>query len=189
MLKINKDQHRSPIGGHQYPENGLLVRGDTFKEVVQKLTEYRLNNHIKVGNPEQDVLLHYAKQWPYMVKHDPDAAPKKENQTYEQYRKWVEATWVNPPVKTLSAKEASDRWAVCDTCPFNKAKDWRETKESAELARRTFLLRRGMDAPQGLGVCSLHFHADLSVLSFIEQPAHFVDITKDAAKPEKCWVK
>lgn len=189
MLQLNKDQQRRPIGGHQYPENGLLVRGESFNEVKQKLTEYRINNHIPVGDPEQDILLHYAKNWPWMVKSDPNATPKQVSGQYTLYRQWIDETWRDPPAKMISVKEATDRWETCRGCPFNRSKTWFKTPESAELARRAFLLRKGADVPEDIGICSLHFFADLSVLSFVENAAHFVDVKKDSTKPEKCWVK
>lgn len=189
MLIIKPDAMRIPIGGHQFPENGMVIRGESFDEVVQKLTDYRLNNHIHLGNPSRDVLVYYANNWPFMVTDDGKPEPDlSEAKPYEEYRRFIDETWKRPPAKLLATKEASFRWEVCEKCPFNKSKDWPQTKETAELARRSFLMKRGVETPKNLGVCSLHFHADLSILTFVETPAHFVDVKTDAAKPEKCWV-
>src|SRR5688572_8545784 len=188
MLKLNDIQQRLPYGGHQYPENGHIIRGDTFKELVNNVSAYRVNNHIPIGNPEQDVLFHYAKHWPWMVKEDREAVEVKEDSAYAEYREWVEFTWRHPITRIITPKQASDRWKVCETCPYNQKRDWKETKESTELARRAFLLRRGVGVPKNLGICSLHKNADIPVLSFSEIPVSNAERRKDAELPAGCWV-
>lgn len=188
MLKLNKDQLRQPVGGHHFIERGLMIRGDTPKQVIKKITEYRINNNFPVGNPEQDLLLYYAERWPYMVRHDFDAQEEaKVDDDYEGWRSWIYKIWNNPPASTVSSKEASDRWDVCKTCIHNKRKSWVPTNEASEITRRAFILRRGLDIPTVLGYCSLH-KADLGVFCFVEKAKEISGLKKDTAKPSHCWV-
>jgi hypothetical protein len=188
MLKLNPDQLRQPYGGHQFYEHGLLIMGDNFDEVVEKLTDFRVNNNRPVGQPDQDILTYYLAHWPWMVIADgKPTVSQPTNKDYELWKKWIYKVWMNPPIKTVSSKEASDRWEICKKCPFNKKMDWEETIESTELARRAFLLRKGLTIPKGLGFCSLH-HFDIGVVSFVEAPREMSGKSKDSADHPGCWV-
>ncbi len=187
MLKINKDQMRLPIGGHHFPSHGNTFKGDTLVELVEKITEFRINNGINIGNPEQEVLTFYYKNWPYMVKEvDNTKNPDEESLRYIYWRSWIQKTWKNPPNKFASLKEASDRWTICETCPFNVKKDWDKTDESEELTRRSFLLSRGYVSPKSIGFCSLH-NADIAAFSFIDAAKEF-SAKKDGGSHAACWV-
>ena len=117
MLKLNEKQQRTPIGGHQFHEYGNTFRGESFDEVVKKLKDFRLTNNLRLGDPEQEVLLHYATHWPWMVRRIPDVEQEEESSDYKDWRAWVQRTWKKPPVKMITTKEASDRWNSCLTCP------------------------------------------------------------------------
>lgn len=187
MLEFKKNQKRLPFGGHHHPAYGIVFRGETLAEVVKKIEDYRINNHLAIGNPEQEVLERYQKLWPWLVKTSEDKEPTPEkSQAYKDWRFWVDRLWANPPIKVLTIKEARLRWDVCLKCPFNQKPDWKDDRETAEIKRRLYLLRRGVDVPEDLGICALH-KADLSVLSFLENPEN-VSLKKDGEKPKDCWV-
>lgn len=188
MLKLKKDSKRSPFGGHHYPEYGRTFQSPTFKELVKNVEDFRLNNNIPAGDPEQDILAFYAEHWPWLIEvnFDEPAPGWKKVEHYEDWRESIYKMWKRPPLKTISVKEASDRWAVCAVCPYNKPLDWEETNESAELSRRTFLLRRGIDVPENLGYCSLH-KVDLSVFCLIADASDYSSKTEEDY--EACWLK
>jgi hypothetical protein len=182
MLRLRKDSKRAPFGGHHFTDHGVTFRGENLQEVVKKLSEFRLGNAIPIGSPEQEVLRFYGENWPYLVERTDGSEPER-NGLYDQYREAVHEMWRRPPKKFLTTKEASLRWEVCKTCPFNTKHDWKETNESAEIARRAFVLRRGMDVPDSLGFCALH-KADIPALSFLAEPKVYAS---DAKHPG-CWV-
>jgi hypothetical protein len=188
MFKLNPDQQRGPIGGHRYIERGHTITGATAAEVIRRLRDYRVNNHIPVGDPEQDVLTYYAMNWPWTIKVDRSSEPAGENAAFVQYRQWVERTWAKPPNKFVPSKEAAARLDACAKCPFRCKKQWDKTREATELDRRAFLLARGIDFPNKGGVCRLNFFADLVALALIETPRDFVEARKEKTKPEWCWV-
>ncbi len=163
-----------------------MFRGESFDEVKDKLTKFRLNNGLHAGNPEQEILLHYAKNWPYMVKEDREATTDHLDEKFVQWRDWVGKTWRNPVKKVVTNKEAANRWEVCQKCPMNTKRDWAETDESVELARRVFIMKAGRDTPSDLGFCSCH-KADLSVLPFMDKPKEYSS-RKEGELPPACWV-
>lgn len=187
ILKLNPYQKRQPIGGHHIIEHGVTFRGETAKEVAEKLRAFRISNAIPVGDPEQDVFTFYLMHWPFMVQEDETATAPKTSKDYENWRDWVTRTWAYPPRKMLTQKEAKDRWAICQKCPCNFAKKWEETPESAETTRRAYILRRGVDVPKDLGFCVLH-KADLSVFTFIDNPKDFSTAKDTIALAKDCWV-
>jgi hypothetical protein len=188
MLKLNKNQKRQPIGGHQFTQNGVTFQGETYAEVLDKVKRFRVVNCMPIGQPDQEILAHYAKHWPFMVQEDREYVEIPKDEDYTLWRKWIVEAWRNPPAKMLSLKEQSDRALICEKCQFNKKMDWIETNESAELSRRAFILRRGVSVASFLGFCSLH-KADLSVFTFIDNHANQSETTKDAGKQVGCWLK
>jgi len=185
MLKINEKQQRTIPGGHQFHEYGNTFRGDTFEEVVEKLKLFRLNNNLNMGDPEQDVLMHYVTHWPWMVRRAEGEEQAEEASDYREWRAWVQRTWKKPPVKMITMKEASDRWNSCLTCPHNVPKDWEEGEESKELSRRVFVLSRGLTIPSGIGYCNFH-KCDLGVFTFIEKANNYSGTSNQP--PANCWV-
>lgn len=165
-----------------------MITGESFEEVRDKLADFRVNNNVPIGDPGQDILSHYANNWPWMVMHDDQPSVNKEqSREYINWRRWIYRIWNNPPLKTVSTKEASMRWDVCKKCPRNKKMEWEETKESSELARRAFLMRRGIDIPKETGFCDCH-NWDISVVSFVETPRELSGKLKDSADQPGCWV-
>lgn len=187
-FKLNPDQQRQPIGGPHYKIiNGPLFRGETLKELVKKVSDYRIANLIQLGDPEQDILLDWFVKWPYMVMLEGEETKSEQRNGFVVWSSWIRKLWRNPHTKTLTTKEASERWQKCLTCPFNKEFDWSDTKESAAMVQKAFMLRRGIDIPKTLGYCGLHLW-DIGVSSFIENPAKFSEKKQDQPQPSECWV-
>lgn len=188
MITLNTDQQRLPIGGHHFHEAGMVVRAEKFDDLVRKVRDLRITNGHPVGDPKTEIIRYYAEAFPYMVHYGKEGfSVPKFAENYVRYRLWVQTTWAIPPKKLVTTKEASYRWDVCKTCPFNLPKNWERTRESEEVDRRAYLLRSAIDIPEGLGFCSLH-RADIGVLSFIEKPLEFSAKSKDKEDYEKCWV-
>ncbi len=187
MLKIRHQQKRLPLGGHHFNEGLVTLKGDTHIEVANKLRDFRVNNNKPMGDPEQDVLNYYAETSPWMVREDEEKEEVPLDPSYLEWRDWVYRVWDKPPKKYTTKRDATARWLVCKTCPFNKKMDWVESNESSELVRRAFLLRKGLEVPDYLGFCTCH-KADLGAFSFLEAPKDHSGIAKDAKNYPSCWV-
>lgn len=187
MIVLNKDQQRLPIGGHHFQEAGMTVTGENVKEVSDKVRDLRITNGRPVGDPEREIILYYAHNWPYMVIEDEFAEPKPEpSEDYVRYRHWVYATWKNPPKKLVTHKEATERQAICDNCPSRKVVDWGDSEEAKELARRTFILRCGTKTSEITNFCSCH-RWDIGTSVHFHGPEQFSAKSKESTCPKSCW--
>ncbi len=185
-LKLRKDQQLRPLGGHHFIEGRLRIEGETLDEVIRKLTDYRVNNSVPVGNPEQEILVYYLGKYPYMVDIDYEAVDSFTQGYYEQkWLEWIRRHWKRPASKQITPKEAESRWNVCLNCPHN-IKLSVSTQEDKESERKSFLLRRGQTTPEKLGFCSLHLW-DTRASVFLEAPAEVSGKLKDAANYPGCW--
>lgn len=187
MLKYNKDSKRLPPGGHQFKEYGMVFKGDSLEAVCRDLANFRLNNNIPAGNPEQEILAHYVKNWPWLVKDDRVSKDAEDMGNYSKWREWIYMVWKTPPKKVIAPKLAAERWAVCKDCPYNVPFAWKDSKESEELTRRAYMLRRAIDVPKGLGFCSLH-KADIGLLSVLEDAKTYSNNKSEKNYPD-CWIK
>lgn len=181
-------QQLRPHGGHHYFAHGIKFEGETHTEVVDKVSDYRLNNTIPIGNVEQEVLAYYADKFPWMVDAMEESDPAPKNDYYAKWRAWIQRQWKNPLNRSITPKEAALRWAICERCPHNIKLAVDSSPEGSEMLRRAFLLRRGANISKKLGFCSLH-QFDIGVASFLEAPASVSGKLKDTANYEGCWVE
>lgn len=185
---LNQHQKRLPIGGHHFHEPGILLKGDTFNDVVDLLTNFRLINGKPIGNPRQEVIDYYAKKFPYMVKYDLDSEDvETDSLEYIAWRDWISAMWGKPANKFISRKEASMRWEICKKCPHNVGRPWNSSKEFTEFSRKAMMLRRGEPISEKFVFCDLH-KADIGVSSFLESPEKFSRKRKEQEDHPGCWM-
>lgn len=186
-IKLRVHQHMRPIGGHHYVAHQIRFEGDTLDEVAQKVSDYRLNNSIAIGDPKDEILRYYLASYPFMV--DIDEAPDRVNTLDEIKRAWVEwvrSRWSHPQGKTVTPKEAAIRWQVCLGCPHNRPFE-AATPEEMEMDRKAFLMRKGHGVPAKLGFCSLHKWVT-PIAVFSEAPAAASGKLKETANYPGCWV-
>lgn len=185
--RLNPHQKRLPIGGHHFYQGDIMLKGETFDDVLDLLENFRLVNGIPLGNPRQEILDYYAEKFPWMVQPDFSAKPGESlNEDYVAWRSWIASLWGQPAGKFLSKKEASMRLVTCDGCPHNVGTTWKESKESIEFQRKALMLRHGHSAPMGMCYCNLH-RADISVSSFLDKPHELSRKPKDKPDHEGCW--
>ncbi len=187
MLKLNTDQKRIPLGGHQFYEFGVTFKGETFEEVAKKVEAFRVNNGIPLGDPRQDILTRYLETCPWMVKADDKSLQIALEQDYVAWREWMLKVWKSPFHKMRDIKDAQIRQEICAGCKFNRLKDWGTSDESKELEKRSLILRRGHPVMAGLGFCTCH-KWDNSVSPFIDQVKEYSNKDADQQSPANCWV-
>lgn len=186
-LKLNPHQKRLPFGGHHFREDGIMLKGEAFKDVEELLRDFRLMNGRPVGNPSQDIIIYYAQKFPWMVMTDHDATPDEpEEYDYVCWRDWITSVWGKVQNKFITRKEASFRWEKCNGCPNNVGKTWKSSAEATEFERKSLLLRRGEKTPENYCYCALH-RADVSVASFLESPRDLSRKLPNSAEQEGCW--
>lgn len=184
-LLLNKDQKRLPIGGHHFIQHGITFKAETFDKVVAEIVDFRRNNNRPIGNPDQEVLTFYLQNWPYMVVVDESQDVRKEDDAYIAWRDAVYELWAHPPKKFVAEKEAEDRWKICETCPHLKKTGIANLKEYAEVVKREFILKRGIETPPFLQYCALH-RTSLPVLVLADQPVS-LSRKKEGESHNGCW--
>lgn len=184
-LKVN--QKRLPLGGHHFPEKGATIKGESFYEVVDLLTNFRLFNARPVGDPVQEVTDYYAKKFPWMVELDTDPSDKEKlDPDYEAWRQWISDNWGKDSGRFLSRKESSMRLEICRTCPHNVGAPWKITNESIEFDRKSLMLKRGNLVDEKYTFCDLH-RVDVGVASFLENPIPVSRKQEDEQDYSDCW--
>lgn len=184
---LNKHQQRRPFGGHHFPEQGMVVRAETWDELQTKVRKLRIINGHPEGNVESEILRYYAEHFPYMVTTGEEKGKPVKPSNYFKYRDWIRYLWFDPPKKLITLKEAGLRWDKCETCPRNVKKDWQEDDETAEFARRSFMLRCGLDVPDFLGFCDCH-RWDLGLAVLLHDAEKVSNKAKQDNIPTECWV-
>lgn len=186
--QLNPSQKREPFGGHHFRENGVTLKGDTVQEVVELLTDFRIVNGKPVGNPLQEIIDYYAKDFPWMVEMDISGKEDKpDNPDYVAWRSFISSVWGKNHGKFLTKKEASFRWAICKGCPHNVGTPWPESREATEFSRKSLLLRRGENIPEKYCYCDLHRN-DIGVVSFQESASEFSRKETNKSNHSGCWV-
>jgi len=185
--RIKVSQKRLPIGGHHFPEKGVSIKGESFNDVVDMLTSFRLFNSRAVGNPRQEVVDYYAAKFPWMVELDTAPSPDDElDADYVAWRDWITSVWAKSSGRFVSKREAQTRLEVCKTCPHHVGSPWDQTEEAIEFQRKALMLKRGNMVDEKYGFCLLH-KCDVGVSSFIENPISVSRKEKDEQDYPACW--
>lgn len=185
--RLNPNQKRLPFGGHHFRERGVTLKGETFDDVVELLTDFRLMNGWPVGNPSQEIINYYAEKFPWMVEYDLSGKEDEpENEHYVAWREWISSVWGKVQGKFITRKEASFRWDVCKNCPFNVGAPWPVSREATEFQRKSLLLKKGEKTPDNYCFCALH-RADIGVASFLESPRELSRKDKNKSDHPGCW--
>ncbi len=186
-LRLKENQKRLPFGGHHFRENGVTLKGDTFEDVEELLSNFRLINGKPIGNPKDEIIAYYAEKFPWMVEYDTnEQVVEPLSEEYIAWRDWISSIWGKTQGHFITRKEASFRWEICKKCPHNVGSPWDDSKESIEFSRKALLLKRGENTPENLRYCDLH-KVDIGVASFQESAR---DLSrKDDNKPDHpgCW--
>jgi hypothetical protein len=190
-------------GDHHFPDPcGFTFRADDFPALLSKITQYRLQNGLPVGDPEQEVLTFYAKSFPWSVieedgrkvlsqKHttlfdNPDTNPAKVSQSLqERLYAWVNQVWRNPPAKLLAPQEAASRVSACKNCPQHLpplSDTPLNDPRAKETDRRVFVLAKCRPASDALGSCA-HFGWDCRLACLLPNPSGGGE-----KEPAGCWV-
>lgn len=117
-----------PPGGFHFIEkhNGVEIRIDSHsvEDTAKALLQFRLNNGIPPGNPQQDVFNFICGQWPHFC-HDNTAdymqtpVPVREEHMSRRAVNWMVRLWNLGANNEIPASEADRRASICANCPLN----------------------------------------------------------------------
>lgn len=187
-LRINVNLF--PKSGYYYEEaDGTKLRGANWRAVIKKVKEYREENKLPVGNPNEDVVVQACRR-------DPQICAEAGRVFVQQPAVSLKATvlkWLNS-FKTLVQKgdklefvqpsEAAERANICERCPFNKplgVSSCSSCKQALIEFRKFLLGNKKQDSR--LGGCQI-LGCDLQTATHLEELR--VD---NQHLPAHCWRK
>jgi hypothetical protein len=145
-------------------------------ELIKQLKEHRLSNGLPAGEPEHDIAMIYAKDFPWLIEEIADGI---EDDNYPEA--WIHATWRSYPMGMAETRLRDERFAQCEKCPHF---DTLDTDTLAnEAARRLLLMNPGKSRPEH-GWCQLRGWIP-SVACQVLDPWKLADWTK---KDPDCWL-
>lgn len=171
---------RQPPAGHHFTDpTGHIVRAKSLSALIVAVKEYRDNNALPAGNPEAEIEVFYAREYPWLVAKaekgevSPATPPIPKE---ERLRPWINRIWRDPPKHWQETEKAKARLEICKSCPYYT--DFGAL--DPVYARRLLILAAG--------------HSDFKALhcSINDWPcglAVWMDTPADAksAKVEGCW--
>lgn len=182
-----------PEGGYLFVEgDGSTFRGDSWRDCIRKVEQYRQRNNRPVGDVEAEVFTQYCQRMPSHCKSFPKAGQTTNAHhsmsLNQKVLQWVSnlLSWkrTGPPIPRVQDAEAARRAAICATCP--KMQPLTESCEqciTALKSGRKAVLDGHASQHQGLLACAA-LGEDCSTAVHIEQPKADSNLV-----PENCWRK
>jgi DNA-directed RNA polymerase subunit RPC12/RpoP len=187
MLRLKSNSMKLPIGGHHFVERSITFKAESFEDLAEKVRDFRLNNSIPIGDVENDILLYYANNWPWLVEEDPEQVSVKKNDLYDKWRDWAFGAKKRPIRKFVTDKEMALRYETCKECPYRVTIKPKHRDEYDAIMRKIFAYARGSMVCESNQFCRLH-SVGIPVLLAADSPKEVLPM-KDGQSHPKCWIK
>lgn len=187
------------IDRFHYPVAGKVVlHADTKDELIRRIFEYRLRNHLPPGDPDSDVSDYYCAKWPKFCAPEPsdrDATqPRVRGESMlNSVSRWVSTMVHRMPrggYSLVSSTEAESRAVICANCPKNIT--WKNgcsgcSATTLQLIQQLKALRK-TTRDGNLSACAV---TSAENSSSIWLPADVNPLTDDQRHqlPVQCWRK
>lgn len=186
-IQLKRNSMRQPFGGHHFEDRSVMFKADSFDELVEKIRDFRIANGIQVGNPSEEVLIYYAKNWPWLVEEDKCPPKQRINERYDTWRNFIFGMKKTPIRKYANEREMRTRYETCEKCKYRKRVNPKEKDEFDALKAKIFVLCRGSMICGMDQFCDLH-QAPIPVLLAAETTKDLIP-PKDGNGSEDCWIK
>lgn len=184
-----------PNGWH-YMQDGDTIRGDTYRDLLAKVINYRAERRIAIGNAQVDVDDFICKAYPHQCHTYTNAeviasvqattAKMGQKRMTDYINEWANSL-SEKPLEYVYSGDSEQRAVVCVNCPYQK--NWEH--ECAPCAKNTqtilSILRGGRDVP--------HYHTKLKGCASMKMCTRTAvwlkkEFLPDPANaPEGCWLK
>lgn len=185
---MRPNQNLYPDGGYVFLEgDGTRFRGESWRDLIAKVTKYREVNNREVGNVEDDIFGQYCARMPSHCKQISTAPPPTHhsitlNQRVLQASARLMESRRKAVIPRVTDTEAIRRAEICKRCPFYKplVRSCEACIRTLESTRKV-ILDGNPSQHQDLLACGA-LGEDLVLTVHIEQPgAVGVDL------PTECW--
>lgn len=186
-IQLKRNSMRQPFGGHHFAEKSITFKAESFDDLVGKVRDFRIANGIKVGSPEEDILIYYAKNWPWLVEEDKCPPKRQTNERYDKWSEFILRIKKSPIRKYANDKDMRIRYETCEKCKFRKKIQARDKDEFNALKQKVFVSCRGLMICDMDQFCDLH-QAPIPVLLAADSPREVLP-KKDGNTAPECWIK
>jgi hypothetical protein len=186
MTRINVNVY--PKEGYFFVEaDGVHVRGDSWKDVIARVTDYRRRNRMPAGDPDAEIMAQACARNPSICS-EKRAAPIKRKTLKGRILEWLSAikrVSAKEPLEFVDADTAKRRANVCVGCPqhvdFFGAPSCASCKATVKAMREELLKGRKPD-PRLNGCAAIGIDCAVA--------AHLDEARIEAPEaPRTCWRK
>lgn len=190
LVSFRPNPNLYPEGGYIFVESdGTRFRGESWKDLIAKVAEYRARNGREKGDPEAEIFTQYCVRMPsHCGMHTTHQTIVPHSMTFNQkVLQWFSnlLEWKRRnPIARVTDGEAARRAAICARCPMQ-----RSLVESCESCIKTIrhgrltVLDGHASQHQNLQPCAA-LGEDCMVSVHIEQPQ-----VPAEQVPAECWRK
>jgi hypothetical protein len=191
VIQINQEIKPTHPDGWHFPEADTVLKANSYKELIVKVTEYRISQRKTWDTVQQEVNTYLVGVSP--TTRGPDIGPfqKKELDLSDKVYNWLSRTYdkMNPAVAYASAPEALRRASTCIQCPYNTPMTSGCGACVSQMQRmaRGISKGRSVNGEKPLKVCSL-LNYDLKVAIHLEDDT-LGPREEIPHAPNYCWRK
>jgi|SRR5688572_4986185 len=185
---MNFNPNLYPEGGRVFTDrDGTIHRGDSWRELYEKIRRYREINKFEPGDPEAEVSAQLCAKMPHLCRPNaPHVQPTHHSQSHNQrVLQWFSVQLSRKRVNAIPRVEddvAADRAAICARCPMQRALNAAcEGCISSIKTSRKVILDGKASQHQHLSPCAA-LGEDCSTSVHIEQAPQ-----AEPSLPAECW--
>lgn len=182
-LEIIRVHPKPPQGGHHLSAHGMVFRGKDVDEVLERLTAYRTQNSLPLGNPEAELAAYYVEMAPHLVKEG--NKPSVNNGPMQRVAERTMAVWYGKYERLLvHSPVVEERQVVCASCPYyEQSLPEPETLYWSNALTKAVLMTGDM-ACLKKGWCAKHYEL-IGLFTRLAAPEKVATMPA----PDCCWLK
>lgn len=192
LVSVRPNPNLYPDGGYLFVEgDGTKFRGESWKNLISKVRDYRQRNKRPAGDPESEIFSQYCSRMPSHCKNMSTGPVVIQgshsislNQRVLQFIANLLEWKRKAAIPRVADSVAAERAAVCAACPHNKPLvQTCQTCVKSVAHGRKVVLDGAASHHQGLLACDV-LGEDLPLTVHIEQPK-----VPEGRVPPYCWRK
>jgi hypothetical protein len=189
VIQINQEIKPTHPDGWHFWEDDVLLTAKSYKELIVKVTEYRISRRKQWDDVQQAVNEYLVKISP--TTRGPDTQPfqKTEYSHSDRVYNWLSRTYnkVTTSTQYASAPEATRRASACISCPYNVIPQANCGACESQMARMAKGISKGrhVTGQKALRACGvLNYH--LATAVHLEDDL-LGEREENPALPPNCW--
>ncbi len=191
MIQINQEIKPTHPDGWHFWEDDVRIKADSYKELVVKVTEYRIASRKDWQDTQQEINEYLVSISP--TTKGPDTTPYQKTELTHSDRvyNWLSRTYNATTTSTqyASAPEALRRASACMQCPYNVVPQANCGACESQMARMSKGISKGrhVSGQKAIHACAV-LNLDLKTAVHLEDDL-LGGKSEDQTLPDFCWRK